>query len=148
MFYLPTKQNRHPSSEDPTLPHHHRTQGTPLPTGLYGPYHGFTPCPRPRCHTHHCRPRVLPERHIPTLFYVYHRGGDRPTISRTRISMVWAPTETNHRPRPPLHITLREGVNHAPGHPTEPIHGLSPSNRWVIRTKEPMGGTIPPFSHV
>src|SRR5258708_6518276 len=128
MCYLSTKQNYYSSSENLTLPYHYRTRSAPFPASLYGPYHWFTPCPGPRRNTNHCRPRVLPKCHIPTLFYRHHRSRDCPTISRTRVPVVWTPNETNHRPRPSLHLTFRQGTNHASGHSTKPIYSLSPPN--------------------
>src|SRR5258708_8290633 len=62
--------------------------------------------------------------------------------------MVRASNETNHRPRPSLHVSLRKSANQTPGHPTEPIHSLSPPDRWIVRTKEPMGRTISPLGHL
>src|SRR5258708_25776678 len=132
MLRLSTKQNYHSLPENPTLPHHHRTRSASLPASLYGPYHRSTPCPRPRRNIDHCGPRVLLKCHIPTLFYHYHRSRDHPTISRTHVPMVWTSDKTNHRPRPSLHFAFWQTANYASGHSTEPIHGLSPPNRWVI----------------
>src|SRR5713226_4492622 len=125
---LPTKQNPYSSPKDPTLPYHHRTPNPTVPTGLHGPHHRPTPDSRPRCDTNHRRPRVLSKRHILTLFHHYHRGGNRPTVPRTCVPMVWPSNQTNHRPRPTFHVTLRKGANHATRHPTKSIHGLPPSN--------------------
>ncbi len=132
MFYLPTEQDRYSPPKNPTLSYHYRTRGASLPTGLYGSYHWATPRLRPRCDTHHCRSWVLPKRHIPTLFYRYHRGGNCPAISRPCVPMVWTPKKIDHRPRPSFHISLQEGTYHASGYPTESVHGLPPSNRWTI----------------
>src|SRR5216684_5031639 len=63
--------------------------------GLYGPYHRPTPDSRPRRDTNHRRSRVLSKCYIPTLFHHYHRGGNRPVIPRTRVSMVWTPHQVN-----------------------------------------------------
>src|SRR5258708_15937031 len=128
MFDLSTKQDNHSSSTNPTLPHHYRTRSTPIPTGLHGPYHGFTPCPRLRRHTHHCGSRMLPERCIPTLFHHHHRGGNCPAIPRTRIPMVRPSKEGDHGSRPSLHIAFRKGTRRPPRYPAESVNRFPSPN--------------------
>src|SRR5713226_5344163 len=87
-------------------------------------------------------------RHILTLFHYYHRGGNCPVVPRTRISMVWASHQANHRPRPPFYVALWEGANHETRRTTKPIYGLPSSDRRIIRAKEPMGGAISTPCHL
>jgi len=56
--------------------------------------------------------------------------------------MVRNPTKDHQRQGPPIHISLRTRINQRLGNQPEPVNGISPSNRWPIRTNESMGRTI------
>ena len=109
-----------------------------------GPYHGITQKPGIRQHPNHSRSRVYPRRNLLTMYDQCHGTTNRPTILSTRVPMVRTPPETDHRSRSPIHITLRQSPRKGTGNYVESNNGLSPSNRWTIRKKEPMGRTIPP----
>src|SRR5712672_4493052 len=49
--------------------------------------------------------------------------------------------------RDTLYLIFRKGARSKAGNYSEPVNGLSPSNRRTVRKEEPMGRTIPPSDH-
>src|SRR5580693_6567950 len=73
---------------------------------------------------------------LPPLFYKHHRRRHSPTLSRTSVPMVWNPPKDHQRQRPPIHIPFRTRINQRLGNQPEPVNGISPPNRWDIRTNQ------------
>ena len=139
---MPAKQNNDTQKPYPTLLHYHGRQCITLPAGGNGPHHRPPETQRERCDPNHCRSRVLVSGHLPPLRNHHYGPGDSPTIYGPHIQMVWTPPKSDIRPRPPLHIPLRKSDHTETRGKTKPIHGLLPTNRWSIRTEEPMGQAI------
>src|ERR1700675_544127 len=71
-----------------------------------------------------------------------------PALPRPRLQMVWTPHQDHLGPRPTFHIPLWPKHSTETPDQSEPVNGLPPPNRWHLRTKESVGGAIPPFINV
>jgi hypothetical protein len=144
MCHVSTKQKYYSSSTNATIPDPIRNIGTPLLSRGYGSNHGVAKKQRVRCHSHYSRSRGYVWHYLSALSYDNNGTPNCQTISQTRVSMVRSSTKDNQQSRSPFHFPLWMSPSKRIGHPTESINSLSPSNQWIIRTKESMGRTIPP----
>ncbi len=145
---LPTKQNYHSLEKDTPLPYHNKRRNSPLSTNCDGPNHRTPTASRIQCYTNYSRPWMLPCSHLPTMFRHDHRPWNRPTILRLCLLMVRATHKNDKRPRSQVHLSVWQSAHGKPQHPAKPIYGIPPPDRWTLRTKEPMGGTIPTVSNL
>ena len=58
--------------------------------------------------------------------------------------MVWTSRQGNLQQRPQIYFTFRDRPGQEAGDRTESFLGLSSTNRWPLRAKEPVDRTIPP----
>ncbi len=65
------------------------------------------------------------------------------TLWQTRVPPLRPPSEGHLQPRPSIHGHHNEGTLQKPKHQTKHQHRLSPTDRWTIRTNQPMVRTIP-----
>jgi hypothetical protein len=85
--------------------------------------------------------------HIHPLYHQHHRQRHRTPLPGSRIQVVRNTGQSNIRQRPTIHGSLLQSIMSMPWNRPQHLHGISPPNRWFIRTKEPMGGAIPPNCH-
>src|SRR6266851_2442889 len=122
----------------------HSTQRQPsLHSGGHGPNHRTPKKPRARQHTDHRRSRVLTRGHLPPMSEVDHGAADRPPLLSASLPMVRTPSPTDLGPRPALHLPFWARARQRIGDLLELVNGVSPSDRWADRTKEPVGRTVP-----
>src|SRR5712672_159574 len=56
--------------------------------------------------------------------------------------MVWTAIEDHLGQRPPLYIPLRARTSQQDRRQTKPVDCIPPSNRWTLRTEEPVGRAV------
>jgi hypothetical protein len=61
--------------------------------------------------------------------------------------MVRTPHQSHIRLRPLFHVPLCKGTMRQIANQTKRVRCIPPPNRQIIRTEEPIGGTIPPFGN-
>jgi hypothetical protein len=142
MRHLPTEQKSNPPHQNSIVPNPIKHQRQTVLPHRHGSHHWATRERRTRRHTNHSQPRMLTGGHLPPLFYNHHGRRNSATVPGTSIPMVRTPTKDHQRQRPPIHISLRTRINQRLGDQSEPVNGVSPSDRRVIRTNESMGQTI------
>ncbi len=144
MHNLSTKQEPHAPNEDPPVQNHGAERQPPvLPSG-HGPNHGTPQEPRARQHTNHRRSWVLTGRPLPTLPEDDHGPPDCTPLLPAPVPMVRASPTTDIRPGPTFHLPLWASTGERIRDLLEFVDGVPPSNQWVGRAKEPVGGAIPP----
>src|SRR5580692_9024915 len=85
---------------------------------------------------------------LPSLQNDHHRRRNRPSLPTTPIPLVRYTSKSDLGLRPPLHIQLRKSPHpKAQGHPKHKYR-VPPTDRWTDRTKESMGGAVPPLVHL
>src|SRR6267142_7265930 len=93
LCHLSTKQNHHPSEENPTLWNHGPYRRSTLPTDSHGSDHRTPSQKRQRRYPNNRGSRLLKSRSLLTLFNKYHGTWDRSALFGTRLSMVWSTKE-------------------------------------------------------
>ena len=145
---MPTKQDPYPPHQNTVILNPYRRKRATIPTRSYGLDHWTAHHQRKRHHTNYRGPRVLTCSNISTMQHRYHGTRNCPTIPRSRVQVVWTSHQDNQRPRPPIHITLWESIHSPTWNTAESIDGIPPPNRRPLRKEEPMGGAVPPSSHI
>src|SRR6266851_3141372 len=102
---LPTKQESYTQDEAPPVQNHGTQRQPPFLSGDHGPDHGTPKKPRPRQHTNHCRPWVLPGRHLPPLPENDYGPPNCAAVLPAPLPMVRTPPSTNLRSRPPFYVS-------------------------------------------
>ena len=143
MRQMSTKQNTYPPKQSPTIQNQRPSYGPTIRNRSHGSDHTTSQQSRTRRHSYDSRPRLHQSSPIPTLHNKHHRRRNCQTLSRQRVSMVRNPLKDHIRQGPSIYITLLDFVMSTPRDQPKHIHGLSPTNRRSLGTKEPMGGTIP-----
>src|SRR6266851_1964641 len=81
---------------------------------------------------------------LPPLPKNDHGTTDRAALLPAPIPVVRTSASDDIGPRPTLYLPLWASASKGAGNLLEPVNGIPPSNRWADRTKEPMGGAVPP----
>src|SRR6266478_3109522 len=143
MCPVPITEEHYYATQTPSIPHLNQPRSTTFRMHSPGLHHQTATVRRIQLNTNNNRPRLLKRIHIHPMQRNNQRHRGRQTLRQTRISPLRTPPESHLRPRPPIHGHRDEGTLQKPEHQTEHQHHLPPTDRWTIRTNQPMAGTIP-----
>src|SRR6266851_1752944 len=121
---LSIKQKFDASPTCTPLQNHGAGRCTPIHTDCNGPHHRVTKKLWSRCHPNYSQSQMQLRRNIPPMSDHDHRTPNRPTILSTCLPLVQTPQMAHIRPRPEVHVPLRESLGQRIGNLVEPLNGI------------------------